>query len=118
MGGFEGWVKKLERASREDLASFVLLDGSRYHYDPIEVAKELFLFGVACCTADNISEWPEPPEIYVRACEAQDPAAVLERLVPSDKPAWFIELPYERDVLISERRLEPVPTEPVEDLSE
>jgi hypothetical protein len=28
------WIKRLERGAREDLASFVLEDGSRYYYDP------------------------------------------------------------------------------------
>jgi len=114
-----GWIKRLEHTARGNLESFELLDGSRYYYDPLEAAKELFLFGIDYFKADSASERPEPPpEIYVRACEARDPAAVLERFVPSDKPGWFIELPYDREVLISERRLEPVPTEPVEDLSE
>ena len=111
-----GRLKRLEQAARSNLESFELLDGSRYYYDPLEVAEELFLFGIDCFRADSASEWPEPPpEIYLKA---RDPDAVLERFVPSDKPAWFIELPYDRDVLISERRLEPVPNEPVEDLSE
>jgi len=51
-------------------------------------------------------------------CEAKDPAAVLERLVPSDKAAWFIEIPYERDTLINERRLVLIEREPVLGLSE
>jgi hypothetical protein len=118
MGHFEGRIKKIERASREDLASFELLDGSRYFYDPLEVAKALFLHGLACLTADAASEWPVLPEIYARMLEARDPAGVLGRFFPSDELAWFTELPYDRDVLISERRLEPVPTEPIEDLSE
>jgi hypothetical protein len=61
---------------------------------------------------------PEPPEVYRKMCEARDPGAVLERFAPSDKAAWFIDVPYERDALIHERRLVPVEHEPVEDLSE
>jgi hypothetical protein len=113
-----GWVKRIERAAKDELESFELLDGSRYYYDPIEAAKELFLFGIDCYKSDSISEWPEPPDIYARVCEARDQADVLEQVVPSDKAAWFIDLPYDRNVLSSERRLEPASIEPVEDLSE
>jgi hypothetical protein len=65
-----GWIKRMEKAARGNLASFELLDGSYYYYDPIEAAKELFLFGIDCYKADSVSEWPETPEIYVRVCEA------------------------------------------------
>jgi len=83
----------------------------------LESAKQLFLHSIDCACADSLENWPEPPAIYLDICEARDPAAVLERFVPSDKPAWFIELPYDRDALISERPLVPFTHEPVEDLS-
>jgi hypothetical protein len=49
---------------------------------------------------------PEPPEVYLKMCQAKDPVGVLERFGPSDKPAWFIEVSNDWDVLISEHRLE------------
>jgi hypothetical protein len=49
-----GWVKRIERAAKDELESFEVLDGSRYYYDPIEAAKELFLFGIDCYKSDSI----------------------------------------------------------------
>jgi hypothetical protein len=110
-------LRRLEHALRGNLESFELVDGSRYYYDRIETAKELFLHSIDCLRFEY-EEWPEPPEVYLKICQAKDVRGVLERFVPSDKPAWFIGLPYERDALIRERRLVPLPHEPVPDLSE
>jgi hypothetical protein len=118
MGHLRDAWRRLRREMEGELESFELLDGSRYHYDHQETSKELFLHGLACMGADSPSEWPDPPEVYLKMCEARDPAAVLERFASSDRPAWFIEVPYERDALIHERRLVPVDHEPVADLSE
>jgi hypothetical protein len=109
-------LQRLERVARGNLEYFDLLDGSRYYYDRLETAKELFLHSIDCLRA--VEEWPESPEVYLKICQAKDVRGVLERFVPSDKPAWFIDLPYDREVLISERRLVPLPHEPVPDLSE
>ncbi|HZY57291.1 MAG TPA: hypothetical protein VFE09_05770, partial [Rubrobacteraceae bacterium] len=70
--------------------------------------------GLKCLTADSPEDWPEPPEVYVKMCEARDPEAVLERLTS----AQIVEFPYDREALVSERRLVPVDHEPVEDLSQ
>ena len=113
--GIRDKVRRLEKAAEGELESFELLDGSRFYYDPMEAAKELFLHGYDCALGCAVSE---VPDIYLAVCKAKDPAAILERLVPSDKAAWFTELPYDRDVLVSERRLVPVEHDPVEDLSE
>ena len=112
------WIKRLERGARGEVESFELRDGSRYWFGPLEVAKELFLHGIECGRAGSLEEWPEPPEGYPKICEAKDPTAVLEGFVPSDKEAWFIEFPYDRHALISERRLVAVEHEPVPDISE
>jgi hypothetical protein len=117
--GLRGWLKRLERGASEDLASFELLDGSTYRYDPLETYKELFLhaYDVQLGEADK---WPQPPELYRKMCEAKDPAAVLERLRPENSQGAFVnpaEL-YDADVLVHERRLVPLSVEPVEDLSQ
>jgi hypothetical protein len=117
--GLRGWLKRLERGASEDLASFELLDGSTYHYDPLETYKELFLHAYDVQLGDA-DKWPEPPEIYRRICEAKDPAAALERLRPESSQGAFVNFAelYDTDVLVRERRLVPLTHTPVEDLSE
>jgi hypothetical protein len=116
--GLRDKVRTLERMAEGQVESFELLDGSHYYYDHQEAIKGLFLHSINCLREGNASAWPEPPEIYLKVCEAKDPTAVLERFVPPDKEAWFIEMPYERDALIHERRLVPIEHERVPDLSE
>jgi hypothetical protein len=99
--GLRGWIKRLERDARGDLASFELWDGSRYYYDPM--SPELYLFCYDCLGA-NPPGWPEPPEVLVKVCEARDPAAALEELWSEGVADLF---PYDREALISERRLVP-----------
>jgi hypothetical protein len=113
-----GWLKRLERSSREDLESFELLDGSTYYYDRLETYKELFLHAYDVQLGEA-EKWPEPPEVYRKMCEAKDPAAALEQLRPEDPQSAFVnpaEL-YDTAALIHERRLVPFSVEPVEDLS-
>ena len=102
MGRIRGWVKKLERASREDLASFELLDASRYYYDP--TSWELFMHWHDCAVQDTAHDWPEAPEVIRKLCEAKDPEAALEQVMST---AGFGGLVYDPEVLITERRLEP-----------
>jgi len=68
----------------------------------------------------RVERWAEPPEIFRKICEAKDPAAVLERLAPDNPEHVFVNPAaiYDRDVLITERRLVPLAGEPPEDLSE
>jgi hypothetical protein len=112
------WIRRLERDARGHLESFVLLDGSTYYYDGLQTYKELFLH--ACDLQLGKGEWPEPPEVYRKICEAKDPAAVLERFRPEDPQRAFVNLAelYDTDVLVNERRLVPLTHAPVEDLSE
>lgn len=112
--GLRDKLKRLESVVRGNLEYFELLGGSRFYYDAGEVYKEVFLHGIACLTADSVAERPEPPEVYHRLTEAKDPAAVLERLTSAE----VVEFPYEVDALLNERRLVPLPHEPVPDLSE
>jgi hypothetical protein len=117
--GLRGWLKRLERGASEDLASFELLDGSIYRYNPLETHKELFLHAYSLQLGES-DKWPQPPEIYRKLCQAKDPAAALERLQPENPQSAFVnpaEL-YDTDVLVHERRLVPLSVEPPEDLSE
>jgi hypothetical protein len=96
-------MKRLERASREDLESFTLLDGSRYYFDPS--SEEIFLHGVACakrCAHD----WPEPPEVVRKLCEAKDVEHAAALVRGEGDFSFFV---YDPEVLITERRLEPRP---------
>ena len=107
--GLRGWLKRLERGAREYLESFELLDGSTYYYDRLQTDKELFLHAYDV-QLGGAEEWPEPPAIYRKMCEAEDPAAVLERLRPQDPERAFVnpaEL-YDTDLLLHERRLVPL----------
>lgn len=100
--GLRGWLKRLERGAREDMASFALTDGSRYYYDP--ASSELFMHWYACLTAGNPDRWPEPPEVCRKLTQARDPATAGEQLMSSTGKFF----PYDPRVLATERRLEPV----------
>ena len=65
MGRIRGWVKRLERAIREDLAA-ELLDGSRYYFDT--VSPTLFMHWHDCITAGSAHNWPPAPEIMHKVC--------------------------------------------------
>ncbi len=118
--GLRGWIKRLERDARGDLASFELLDGSRYYYD---TASPVVFMHWYDCLGRNPPDWPEPPEVLKKLCEARDPAGALKDVVGEGTDDFF---PYNKEILISERRLEPrslvVGRDPydqvVEDLSE
>jgi hypothetical protein len=116
--GLRGWLKRLERGASEDLASFELLDGSTYYYDRLETYKELFVHAFDLQVGKG--EWPEPPEVYRKMCEARDLAEVLERFKPEDPERSLVNLAalYDTDALVNERRLVPLYHAPVEDLSE
>ena len=98
--GLRGWIKRLERDARGDLASLELLDGSRYYYAPV---GELYLFSYDCLEA-NPRDWPGPPEVLVKVCEARDPAEALEQIM---SPAIFDIFPYSKEIIVTDRRLEP-----------
>ena len=112
------WIRRLERDARGHLESFELLDGSTYYYDRLETYGELFVH--ACDLQLGRGEWPEPPELYRKMCEARDPAAVLERLGPEEPEGALVDVSYifDTNVLVNERRLVLVSYEPPVDLSE
>jgi len=110
-----GSIRRLQSGLRGNLESFELQDGSRYYYDPMEAHEQLFL----CALGLQLGQVRELPEILEKLCRAKDPAAVLERLEP-ESPGAFVNVGemYDRDALVSERRLVPNVAEEPEDLSE
>jgi hypothetical protein len=101
MGRIRGWLKRLERTSREDLASFELLDGSRYYFDP--ASPNLYLFWLACIKT-SADRWPEPPQVMRKLTQAKDVERAIELV--RGEGSWDF-LVYDIEVLISERTLEP-----------
>jgi len=95
-------LRRLERVARGKLGSFVLLDGSRYYFD--RTSAELFLHWCECLRADSARRWPEPPEVYKKLCEAKYPERALDEIHDGGSFGTF---PYDPEVLINERRLEP-----------
>jgi hypothetical protein len=95
-------LRRLERAARGKLGSFVLEDGSRYYFDP--TSAELFLHWCNCLRAGSAHNWPPAPEVMRKLCEAKDVQSALEQV--RDEGSWdtFV---YDPEVLINERRLEP-----------
>jgi hypothetical protein len=102
MGRIRGWVKRLERASREDLESFELLDGGRYYFDP--ASPELFMHWYECGKAGSVHNWPEPPEVMRQLTQAKDAERAIELVRGEGSWDFFV---YDIEVLISERTLEP-----------
>ena len=85
-----------------ELAIFERRDGSRYYYDP--GSPDLFMRWYDCVCAGNPPDWPEPPEIARKLREAKDVRAALEEVRGGGSSDFF---PYDPEVLIRERRLEP-----------
>ena len=112
------WVKRLEHDARGDVDSFELLDGTIFRYDRRQTNKELYLH--AFDLQLGVSEWSEPPEIYLKICQAKDPQAALKQLRPEDPQRAFVNPAalYDIDILVNERRLVPLYHPPVDDLSE
>jgi len=99
--GLRNWAKRLQRASRSDLDSFALLDGSRYYHP---AGGEVYMHCWHCLEAGHPDRWPEPPEVILKVIEAKDVGAALQSIMT---PAIEGIFPYDRDVLITERRLVP-----------
>ena len=111
--GLKERLRRLKLDLEGSLESIELLDGSLYHYDAMEVHKELFRH--ACDL--QVGRLGEPPELYRMICVARDPEGALKALEPENPERAFVnpaEL-YDHDILISERRLVPnVAREPEE----
>jgi hypothetical protein len=100
--GLRSWVKRVEHAARGDLASFELLDGSRYYFDP--ASWVLFMHWYECLGERSAHNWPEPPEVIRKVCEAKYPQVALDAVM--GQATWGT-LVYDPEILVNERRLEP-----------
>jgi hypothetical protein len=100
--GLRARLERLERAARDTLVSFELLDGSRFYYN-LETF-ELFLHWNKCLGAGNPDKWPEAPEAVRKVTEAKDPEAALELI--NGGASWDV-LPYDREALLREREIRP-----------
>ncbi len=109
--GLRGNLRRLERGAREDLASFILEDGSRYYYN-LE-RGECFLHACACIRAGYEGEpFPEPPETIKALTRARNRAAALDTACGGG----FDLFPYKREALIERRELVPLSwIHPIED---
>jgi hypothetical protein len=96
--GMRSKIRRLERAAREGLSSFELLDGSRYWFSS-ESFSEVFGHYLECLKT-GAHDWPDPPEVVKKVAEAQDVEEATERVFGSF-------LPYDKKALIEERRLVP-----------
>jgi hypothetical protein len=103
MGRIRGWLKRLERDARKDLASFVLEDGSRHYYDP--ESGDCFLHSMDCLRAQGDGEpFPEPPETVKAIARAKDRRTALNQLYPNGSFGVF---PYEPEALVERGELVP-----------
>jgi hypothetical protein len=96
------WIKRLEHAARGALASFELLDGSRYYFGP--ASPELFMHWCECGKAGSAQHWPEPPEVLRKLTQAKDVKRAVEQVRGESGWDFFV---YDIEVLVAERRLEP-----------
>jgi hypothetical protein len=119
--GLRNKLRKLERGAREDLASLILADGSRYYFNP--TSAEIFLHSMGCLRAQGECEpFPEPPETVKAIARARDRRAALNQLYPSGTFGFF---PYDAQALVERGELVPRSLvagrdlgEPLPDLSE
>lgn len=96
------WIKRLEHAARGELASFELLDRSRYYFDP--ASPELFMHWYECGKAGSAHNWPDPPEVMRKLVQAKDVERAIELVRGEGSWDFFV---YDIEVLVAERRLEP-----------
>jgi hypothetical protein len=94
--GLRGKLRRLERGAREDLASFILEDGSRYYYNP--QSGECFLHACACTRTGYEGElFPEPPETVKALTRSRGRGAALNHLYPGGSFGVFL---YEVEPLV------------------
>jgi hypothetical protein len=118
--GFRDKMRRLENAARDNLASFELVDGSRFYYDP--ASPELFLHICDCLTNHDKPKRPEPPEMVKALARAKDRRAAFSQTVEGGDMGLF---PYEVEALVERGEIVPRSLvvgyelgEPLPDLSE
>ena len=95
-------LKRLLRDARDDLKSFVLMDGSRYYYDPI--SGECYLHSMDCLRAQADGKpFPEPPETLKALTRARDRDAALKQVYGGT----FDIFPYDKQILVERGELVP-----------
>jgi hypothetical protein len=96
-------LRRLERATREGLASYELMDGSRYWYNPQQAGLEILLYSLECLKlqGDEVP-YPEPPEIVLALARAKDRRSVLSELMGSPTVGF---LPFEPEPFIERGEL-------------
>ena len=99
--GLRGNLRRLERGAREDLASLILEDGSRY-YNP--ESGECFLHACACIRAGSKGEPFPGPETIKALTRARHLSAALNQLYPGGSFGVF---PYEVEALVERGELVP-----------
>ena len=112
------WVRRLERRSKKGLASYPLVDGSRFYYDPVEAYSDFVVY----CYRLSCGEEAEVPEAYRMLEKAADPLAAVDtlRVARPDLAPHTIDDVFDIEHLAAHRELvaRDEALEPAEDLSE
>ena len=103
--GLMGKLRRLERGAHEDLASFILEDGSHYYYNP--ESSECFLHPCAYIRAGYEGKpFPEPPKTIKALTRARNRTAALDTACGGGG-ASLGPFPHEREALLERGELVP-----------
>jgi hypothetical protein len=112
-------LRRLEAAARGHLASFELVDDSRFYYE--RQSGEVFLHICECLRNHDKPERPEPPEIVKALARARDRQAAYSEVFGTYRDM----LPYDEQALVERGEVVPISLvvgrelgEPLPDLSE
>jgi hypothetical protein len=83
-------LRHLERGARPHTRCFRLEDGSRYYYQPQEVAEALFVHSASARRAQYLGEpLPAPPEILRAVARAKDRRRAAELVLGGEFSAFY-----------------------------
>ena len=99
-----GWLRRVENAARGNLASFELLGGGRYYYDPASTELILHIFDCLHAQGDGVP-FPEPPEVVRAIARARDREAALQQVTGDGGDMGLF--PYETEALIERGEIVP-----------
>ncbi len=89
-------LRRLEKLARGGLGSFVLRDGSRYYFEPMQAHKAAFGYWSDSLLADYRREpRPSPPAIFQAVAGARDRGDALDAV-----EAGYSFLPVDREALV------------------